>query len=151
MPPSIVLPLTAVTSQPPFETKIAIIVREDLATWQKLNLTAFLVSGVAHLAPEAVGEAYEDADGTKYAPMLGQPVMVFAADRAGLARGLEQALKRGIAPAVYTEELFATGNDVDNRAAVAAVARAELNLVGIAVRGPRRDVDKITKGLALHG
>lgn len=138
------------TSQPAFETKIAIIVREDLATWQKLNLTAFLASGVTHLAPEAVGDPYTDADDTLYAPMLGQPVMVFAADRAGLTRGLAQALQRGIVPAVYTEELFATGNDVDNRAAVAAVAQAELNLVGIAVRGPRRDVDKITKGLALH-
>jgi len=82
--------------------------------------------------------------------MLGQPVMIFAADRAGLTRGLNQALSRGIVPAVYTEELFATGNDVANRAAVAAVAQAELNLVGIAVRGPRRDIDKITKGLALH-
>jgi len=27
------------TSQPAFETKIAMIVRDDLATWQKLNLT----------------------------------------------------------------------------------------------------------------
>jgi hypothetical protein len=82
--------------------------------------------------------------------MLGQPVMVFAADRAGLTRGLARALQRGIVAAVYTEELFATGNDADNRAAVAAVAQAELDLVGIAVRGPHRDVDKITKGLVLH-
>jgi hypothetical protein len=133
-----------------FETKIAIIVREDLPTWQKLNLTAFLASGVTHLAPEAVGEPYEDADGIKYAPMLGQPVMVFAADAEALTRSLDRALSRGIVPAVYTEELFSTGNDIDNRAAVAAVARAELKLVGIALRGPRRDVDKITKGLPLH-
>jgi len=63
---------------------------------------------------------------------------------------LERALSRGIVPAVYTEELFATGNDVDNRAAVAAVARPDLNLVGVALRGPRRDVDRITKGLPLH-
>jgi hypothetical protein len=146
----IVLPLLAMTSQPAFETKIAIIVREDLPTWQKLNLTAFLASGVTHLAPEAVGEPYADADGTKYAPMLGQPVLVFGSDAAGLTRSLERALSRGIVPAVYTEELFATGNDVDNRAAVAAVARAELNLVGLALRGPRRDVDKITKELVLH-
>jgi hypothetical protein len=116
-----------------FETKIAIIVRDDLPTWQKLNLTAFVASGVTHLAPEAVGEPYEDADGTKYTPMLGQPVLVFATDRD-----------------VYTEDLFATGNDIDNRAALAAVPRAELNLAGIAVRAPRRDVDKITKGLPLH-
>ncbi len=138
------------TSQMLFDTKIAIIVRDDLPTWQKLNLTAFLTSGVTHLAPEAVGDPYEDADGTKYAPMLGQPVLVFASDRAGLTRSLERALSRGIVPAVYTEDLFATGNDVDNRAAVAAVPRADLNLAGIALRGPRRDVDKVTKGLVLH-
>jgi hypothetical protein len=132
------------------DTKIVIVVRDDLATWQKLNLAAFLSSGVANAAPESVGEAYQDADGTKYAPMFGQPILVFAADADGLRRTLDRALSRGIVPAIYTEELFATGNDIDNRAAVAAVARADLNLVGIALRGQRRDVDKVTKGLTLH-
>jgi hypothetical protein len=132
------------------DTKIVIVVRDDLATWQKLNLTAFLSSGVADTAPESIGEAYQDADGTKYTPMFGQPVLVFASDAEGLRRTLDRALSRGIVPAIYTEELFATGNDIDNRAAVAAVARADLNLVGIAVRAQRRDVDKVTKGLTLH-
>jgi hypothetical protein len=52
---------------------------------------------------------------------------------------------------VFTEELFATGNDVDNRAAVAAVEREKLRLTGIAFRSDRRHVDKIVKGLRLHG
>ena len=29
-----------------FDTKVAVVVREDLATWQKLNVTAFLTSAV---------------------------------------------------------------------------------------------------------
>ena len=29
-----------------FETKVAVVVRDDLAVWQKLNVTAFLISGV---------------------------------------------------------------------------------------------------------
>lgn len=29
-----------------FDTKIAIVLREDLPVWQKLNMTAFLVSGI---------------------------------------------------------------------------------------------------------
>jgi hypothetical protein len=132
------------------DTKIVIVVRDDLATWQKLNLTAFLSSGIANTAPESVGEAYQDADGTKYTPMFGQPVLVFAADAGGLRRTLDRALSRGMVAAIYTEELFTTGNDIDNRAVVAAVARADLNLVGIALRAPRRDVDKVTKGLTLH-
>jgi len=136
------------TQQP--DTKIVIVVRDDLAAWQKLNLTAFVSSGIANTAPESIGEAYQDADGTKYAPMFGQPVLVFGSDAAGLRRTLDRALARGMVPAIYTEELFATGNDIDNRAAVAAVAAADLNVVGLAVRGQRRDVDKVTKGLTLH-
>ena len=140
---------TQMTVRP--DTKIAVILREDLPTWQKLNMTAFLVSGVAHIAPESIGEHYADADGTKYLPMFGQPVMVFAADAEGMRRTFDRALSRDVVPAVFTEDLFSTGNDVDNRAAVANVARADLALTGLALRADRRDVDKITKGLRLHG
>jgi hypothetical protein len=51
---------------------------------------------------------------------------------------------------IYTRELFATGNDDDNRAAVARVATDALDLVGIAIHAERKAVDKVTKGLTLH-
>ncbi len=41
-------------------------------------------------------------------------------------------------------------NDRDNRAAVRSVNRADLDLVGIAVFGPRGAVDKIAKGAHMH-
>jgi len=53
-------------------------------------------------------------------------------------------------PAIFIADLFATGNDRDNRAAVRAVRAAELDLVGLAVYGPRNAVDKITKGAGMH-
>ena len=62
-----------------FDTKIAVLLRADLAPWQELNVTAFLASGVASAAPESIGEHYADADGTKYLPLFGQPVLVFTA------------------------------------------------------------------------
>ena len=52
--------------------------------------------------------------------------------------------------AVFTADLFATGNDRDNRAAVRAVPRKDLDLVGLAVYGPRNVVDKVTKGARMH-
>ena len=51
---------------------------------------------------------------------------------------------------IYTEDLFATGNDDDNRAAVQAVAAADLNLVGVAVYGPRNAIDKVFEGRQAH-
>jgi hypothetical protein len=134
-----------------FDTKIAVVLRPDLPVWQQLNMTAFLVSGVAASAPESIGEAYVDADGTKYLPMFGQPVLVFEASAAELRRTLDRALARDLTPAIFAAELFATGHDEANRAAVAAAPRADLDLVGLAMRGERREIDKVTKGLRLHG
>jgi hypothetical protein len=133
-----------------FDTKIAVLLRDDLAGWQRLNVTAFLVSGIAGTHPEVVGEAYEDADGTTYLPMFRQPVMVFEGSKEFMRTAHERALQRGIEHSVFTQELFATGNDRDNRAVVKAVRTAELDLVGIAVYGPKNAVDKVLKGAAKH-
>jgi hypothetical protein len=54
-----------------FDTKVAIVVLDDLAVWQKLNVTAFLATGIAGAASEAMGEPYEDAAGRLHARLLG--------------------------------------------------------------------------------
>jgi hypothetical protein len=133
-----------------FDTKIAVVLRDDLEVWQRLNVTAFLVSGIGRAAPEVIGEAYADADGTEYLPMFRQPVVVLAGSKEALAGAHERAVNRGAALAVFTADLFATGNDRDNRAAVRAVRRKDLDLAGLAVYGPRNVVDKIVKGAHLH-
>ncbi len=133
-----------------FDTKIAVVLRNDLAVWQKTNVTAFLVSGIAGTVPGVIGQAYRDASGNEYLPMFVQPVLVYEADGAALRRAYERALGRGVVPAVYTSELFVTNHDVANRAAVAAVASQDLDLVGIAFRAERKTVDKIVDRLRFH-
>jgi hypothetical protein len=133
-----------------FDTKVAVVLRDGLEAWQELNVTAFVMSGIATSAPDLVGEPYEDADGVRYLPMLRQPVLVFGGEEALLTRVRERAVERGLAVAVYTRELFSTGHDAANRAAVRAVPTAELDLVGVAVRGPRNVVDRILKGARMH-
>jgi hypothetical protein len=133
-----------------FETKIAVVLRDDLAGWQATNVTAFLVSGIAATVPGVVGEPYADASGNEYLPMFVQPVLIYQADAAGLRRAYERAMSRGVTPAIYTQELFATGHDEANRAAVGGVAAEELDLVGIALRAERKTVDKIVDRLRFH-
>ncbi|WP_373459212.1 DUF2000 family protein [Microbacterium testaceum] len=124
---------------------------DDLAPWQELNVTAFLMSGIATSAPDLVGDPYLDADGTTYLPMLRQPVIVLSGDAETLTRARAKAAARDdVALAVYTRELFATSHDAANRAAVAAVAASDLDLVGIAMRGPRNAVDRMAKGATAH-
>src|SRR5262245_35041912 len=113
-------------------------------------MTAFLISGIA--GTEAiVGEDYEDASGNRYLPMCRQPILVFAGDAAKLRTIYERAMSRGLRFSVFTEELFATGNDIDNRSAVKAVPREDLHLVGLALHAEKKVMDKVLKGVALHG
>jgi hypothetical protein len=133
-----------------FDTKIAVVIRTDLEAWQKLNVASFLTSGVAARFPECIGDAYEDGSGTKYLSLIGQPILIYGADRAALSRALERALARNVMPAVYTEDMFTTTHDAANREAVRAVARADLNLVGLAMRAERKVIDKIVDGLKFH-
>ena len=133
-----------------FDTKIAVLLREDLEPWQRLNVTAFLVSGLGPAVPEVMGEPYEDADGVGYLSMFRQPVLVFEAGKEALRAAHERAVGRSLPIAVFTSDLFATGNDRDNRAAVRAVTTAGLDLVGIALHGPKNAVDKALKGARMH-
>ena len=135
---------------PPWPTKIVVLLREGLLPWQELNVTAFLSSAVAAAIPELIGRPYEDADGTRYLAMIRQPVLVMTGSADVLSSSRDRALGRNLPTAVFTADLFATGGDVENRAAVRAVAGADLDLVGIAVHGPKNAVDKVVKGARMH-
>ena len=133
-----------------FATKIAIVIRSDLEPWQKLNVAAFLASGIAAAFPACIGAAYEDGSGTPYHCLIGEPILIYGADQAALARALDRAIARNVKAAVYTEEMFATTHDAANRAAVKAVLRHDLKLVGLAFRAERKLVDKVVDGLKFH-
>ena len=133
-----------------FDTKIALVIRSDLASWQKMNVAAFLASGIAASYLETIGEPYEDASGNTYLALIGQPILIYGADTTALARTLDRALARGVQPALYTEEMFSTSHDAANRDAVRSVEQQKLNLVGLAIRADRKVVDKIVDKLKFH-
>ena len=142
--------MTVDALSPPFANKIAVVVRDDLEAWQRLNVTGFLISALTAAHPELVGADYEDAGGQRYLPMLGVPVLVFEGTGDVLAAARSRATGRGMPLAIYIREMFATGHDADNRAAVSIVAGTDLDLVGIGMYGPKNVVDKVIKGARLH-
>lgn len=133
-----------------FDTKIALVIRTDLEVWQKLNVAAFLSSGIAAAFPECIGEPYQDGSDTLYHPLIGQPILIYGGDAPALARALDRALARNVTSAIYTADMFKTTHDAANREAVRAVARDDLDLVGLAVRADRKVVDKVLDGLKFH-
>ena len=133
-----------------FDTKIAIIVRDDLAQWQKLNVTAFLMSGITAANADLIGEQYVDKDGKRHLPMSRQPVIVLSAMPNVLRNVRNRANERGIATVAYIEEMFSTGHDQANRAVFSEHMANEDNTVGIALRADKKTVDKIAKGAKMH-
>jgi hypothetical protein len=79
-----------------------------------------------------------------------QPVVVYSADGPTLSQAHQRTQAREMPMAIYTMDMFATGNDDDNRAVVRAVPADELQFAGLALHGPRNAVDKIFKGATLH-
>ncbi|MCB9458589.1 MAG: DUF2000 domain-containing protein [Anaerolineaceae bacterium] len=133
-----------------FDTKIAIVIRDDLETWQKLNVTAFIASALVGEHSSILGEQYMDGSGNQYMPMVIQPMMIYQADHTGIRKAYERAINRDVRLAIFTTELFSTLDDVENRAAIADTPSDALELVGIAMRDMKKTIDKITKGLKLH-
>lgn len=133
-----------------FTTKIAIVVREDLAPWQKLNVTAFLASGIAAAVPDCIGQPYIDAAGRRYGAMCGQPILVFAGSLDELRKAHDRAVARELVIVPYVEAMFATGHDAANRAVFAEGEVTAQTWVGLGLQGERKAVDKALKGLRLH-
>jgi hypothetical protein len=133
-----------------FDTKIAIVLRDDLLGWQKLNVTAFLMSGITGQYPEILGEPYVDARGVRFNPLCRQPIICMAADAAALSRIHRRAIERGIRTSAYTEEMFSTGHDAANRLAFSRFDMDSARVVGVALRDTKKKVDKVTDGARMH-
>lgn len=114
-----------------------------------MNVTAFLISGIAG-TQDIIGQPYQDKDNVQYLPMSQQPIMIHSATGEQMKELLQKALTRDVVISIYTEELFKTYNDDDNRAMIAQFGTKELNLVGVGIRGKKNQVDRLMKGFELH-
>jgi hypothetical protein len=121
-----------------------------LAVWQKLNITAFLTSGIVGASEGLLGEPYEDAAGNTYNPLAIQPMIVLGADSDTVRAIYRRAMERGVRLSLYIEDMFKTGHDAANRETVKRYRPEEMNVVGLALRDDKKVVDKITKGARMH-
>ena len=133
-----------------FEAKVAIVVAEDLESWQKLNVVSFLTSGIVGQFPEMVGEVYTDQSENEYCPLSIQPAVILKTSRDKLKTMLLRTKSREISTALYIEDMFATGHDAANRETVRRYATEDLPVVGLGLRADKKAVDKVLKGAKLH-
>ena len=136
-------------NKPELTNRTAVVIDKDLATWQQLNVVAFLASAIASNFPETMGKEFKDSSNKNYLSIFRVPVLVFEGTGEQVRRAYERARARGLAVGIYTRDIFKTQGD-DNWTAIAAKTEAEQDLVGTVMYGARSPVSKAVDGLELH-
>jgi len=133
------------------EKKITIIIRDDLKTWQKLNVAAFLAGAVTIEFTELHGRHLVTASGNTYMPFIRQPVLVYKADDLNqMQRVFKRAKERELHIGIYSSPLFETMTEQDNLDATARITDDEQDLVGLILYGENKKVNKAIDGLKFH-
>lgn len=134
-----------------YDKKIAVVIKDDLLSWQKLNVVSFLASSIAIQFPETHGEDFITADNVKFLPFLKHPVLVYKAEtQEKLQRAFLRSKDRELAIGIYTNPLFATRYGQENVLEIAKHTTDNLDLAGIIVYGENKKVDKALAGLKFH-
>lgn len=134
-----------------YDKKVAIVLLDDLLSWQKLNVVSFLASGIAIKFPETHGGNFTTADGITFLPFIKHPVLIYKAETMEkLQRAFSRARERELSIGIYTKQLFDTRSGEENVAEIASRTMTELDLVGIVVYGENKKVDKALDGLKYH-
>lgn len=134
-----------------YDNKIAVIIKNDLQSWQKLNVASFLASAIAIKFPDTHGKEFINASGSQYLPFIKHPILIYKADsEAEIKRAFNRAKERELYIGIYTEPLFTTKNEGENHIEIAKGTDDNQVIVGIAIYGENKKVNKALDGLKFH-
>ena len=134
-----------------YDKKVAIVLKDDLLPWQKLNVVSFLAGSIAIKFPETHGGEFITADNVTFLPFIKHPVLIYKAETTEkLQRAFLRSRDRQLAIGIYTKPLFSTRSGEENVSEIASHTVEDLDLVGIIVYGENKKVDKALDGLKFH-
>jgi hypothetical protein len=134
-----------------YENKIAMVIRDDLQTWQKLNVASFLASSVAIRFPETHGAKFVNASGSEYLPFIKHPILIYKAEtQVEIQRAFQRARERQLHIGIYTDALFSTKNEDENHVEISKSSDDDQVLAGIVIYGENKQVGKALDGLKFH-
>ena len=134
-----------------YENKIALVIKNDLEGWQKLNVAAFLASSVAVKFPETHGKPFINASQSEYLPFIKNPILIYKADTTTeINRAFNRAKERKLSIGIYTANLLLTKDEAGNLEEIAKYTDEEHNLVGMVMYGENKKVNKALDGLKFY-
>lgn len=113
-----------------------------------LGLVAKAAAEAPHLLPRMSFLSFADADGGRHAPVSGLSLVVLQGRPAWLRRLRQEAAAAGLLETGFTSAMTG-GSHLDQLDRMRRTAEADLDYYGVAVFGPRADLDPLTKKFSL--
>lgn len=74
-----------------YDKKVAIVIKEGLLPWQKLNVVSFLAGSIAIQFSETHGEDFITADNIRFLPFIKHPTLIYKAEN---SEKMQRAFRR---------------------------------------------------------
>ncbi|GAA1111506.1 DUF2000 domain-containing protein [Nocardiopsis metallicus] len=132
-------------------TKLVVVLRSDLELAVAANASAVLGLALGARLENSLGADGKDARGHLHAGINPHPVPTLAATGEQLRRIKALADERDLTVVGFNEVARGSRTYVDYLDRLAQTAPEQLEYVGLAVFGPKKDVNKLTGRLSLAG
>ncbi|MFD7137160.1 DUF2000 domain-containing protein [Streptomyces sp. NPDC059894] len=132
------------------QTKVALVLRDDLPPAHAANTSAVLALSLGGRIGDSVGRDGEDASGGVHPGLNTHPIPVLTASAQELTTLLERARAADEVRLVALTETARRARDYEDYLTdLKATGAEELEYLGVIVHGPRNKVSKLTRHLSL--
>lgn len=125
------------------DKKMAIAVSDHLLIEQKLQVVAFLTSGLVAQHSDVMGTPYEDFEGNLFSPLMTCVPNICCVDEMAIGNMHRRAISQSVRVAVFVDEWFDTAKDEARRAMFQRFDPNTVNVVGIALYAPHDIVAQV--------
>lgn len=125
------------------DKKIAIAISDHLLIEQKLQVVAFLTSGLVAQHSDVMGAPYEDFEGNLFSPVMKCYPHIHCVDEMAIGNMHHRAISQSIMITVFVEEWFGMADDEARRAIFQHFDPNTVNVVGMAIYAPRDTVAQV--------
>lgn len=134
-----------------FTKRFAIVVRNDLPSWQAMNALAHIAAYLGNKLEGGfdTGEYFETRDGAKHPRNTQYPIVALSADPKDLPGFIQEVRGSGLPYLGFIREMIETTDDQEIVGILKEKNDSEIEYLGIGVFGPNEVVKPLTKKFSL--
>lgn len=133
-----------------FGQKIAIVVREDIPSWQVMNTVAHVSGYLGNKIPTFLSdENFVTQDEINHPRNSQYAIIILKNSEKGLRRWMQKVRSSGLLCHGFIREMLETTDDGEIQSALVQKKDMDIEYLGIGVFGPIEQINELTQGMSL--